>query len=266
MLDQYNRHINYLRISVTDRCNLRCHYCMPEKDPCMLRHEDILTFEEIQQVVAVAVPLGINKIRLTGGEPLVRRDIVDLVLMIASVPGVEDLAMTTNAVLLERFARPMADAGLKRINVSLDTMDAEKFGKITRGGELAKVLKGIHAAREAGLHPVKINCVVKAGEDNHDAEQVRRYGLRESIEVRFIQQMDLENGHFGVVEGGTGGDCRQCNRLRLTSDGKVKPCLFSDLEFDIRKLGIQKAIEGALMKKPAKGTVNKMNAFHNIGG
>lgn len=266
MLDRFNRHINYLRISVTDRCNLRCHYCMPEKDPCMLRHEDILRFEEIQQVVAVAVPLGINKIRLTGGEPLVRKDIVALVSMIAAVPGVENLAMTTNAVLLTRFARDLADAGLKRINVSLDTMDAGKFSKITRGGDLDRVLQGIHAAREAGLHPIKINCVVKAGEDNHDAEQVRLYGLRENIEVRFIQQMDLETGHFGVVEGGTGGDCRQCNRLRLTSNGKVKPCLFSELEYDIRELGIQRAIEMALQNKPVKGTVNKMNAFHNIGG
>ena len=266
MLDRYNRHINYLRISVTDRCNLRCHYCMPEKDPCMLRHEDILTFEEIQQVVAVSVPLGINKIRLTGGEPLVRKDIVELVSMIAAVPGVEDLAMTTNAVLLERFARPLFDAGLKRINVSLDTVDADKFRQITRGGDINKVFRGIAAARDAGLQPIKINCVVKADQENKDAELVRLYGVKEGIKVRFIQEMDLEKGHFGVVDGGTGGDCKSCNRLRLTSNGKVKPCLFSELEYDIRELGIQKAIEMALQNKPVKGTVNKMNAFHNIGG
>lgn len=266
MLDKYNRRINYLRISVTDRCNLRCHYCMPEKDPCMLRHEDILTFEEIQQVVAVSVPLGINKIRLTGGEPLVRKDIVGLVSMIAAVPGVEDLAMTTNAVLLERFARPLFDAGLKRINVSLDTVDADKFRQITRGGDINKVFRGIVAARDAGLQPIKINCVVKADQENKDAELVRLYGEKEGIKVRFIQEMDLEKGHFGVVDGGTGGDCKACNRLRLTSNGKVKPCLFSELEYDIRELGIQRAIEMALQNKPVKGTVNKMNAFHNIGG
>ncbi len=266
MLDRYNRQINYLRISVTDRCNLRCHYCMPEKDPCMLRHEDILRFEEIRQVVAVAVPLGINKIRLTGGEPLVRKDIVELVSMIASVPGIQDLAMTTNATLLEKFAQPLAAAGLKRINVSLDTIDAEKFRQITRGGDINKVFRGIEAARNAGMHPIKINCVVKTNEDSTDAEQVRQYGLREGMNVRFIQQMDLESGHFGIVEGGTGGDCKHCNRLRLTSNGKVKPCLFSELEYDIRELGIQSAIEMALQNKPSKGTVNKMNAFHNIGG
>ncbi len=266
MLDRYNRHINYLRISVTDRCNLRCHYCMPEKDPCLLSHDDILRFEEIRQVVAVAVPLGINKVRLTGGEPLVRKDIVELVSMIASVPGVEDLAMTTNATLLEKFAQPLAQAGLKRINISLDTVDADKFRQITRGGDINKVFRGMAAARAAGLHPIKINCVVKEGQDNTDAELVRLYGEKEGMEVRFIQEMDLEKGHFGVVDGGTGGDCKACNRLRLTSNGKVKPCLFSELEYDIRELGIQKAIEMALQNKPVKGTVNKMNAFHNIGG
>ena len=266
MLDRYNRHINYLRISVTDRCNLRCHYCMPENDPCMLSHDDILRFEEIQQVVAVAVPLGINKVRLTGGEPLVRKDIVELVSMIASVPGVEDLAMTTNATLLEKFAQPLVQAGLQRINISLDTIDAEKFAQITRGGDISKVFRGIEAAKKAGLNPIKINCVVKKEDDGHDAEQVRQYGLEHGIQVRYIQEMDLQTGHFGIVEGGTGGDCKMCNRLRLTSNGKVKPCLFSELEYDIRRLGIQRAIEMALQNKPVKGTVNKMNMFHNIGG
>lgn len=266
MLDRYNRRINYLRISVTDRCNLRCRYCMPEKDPCMLSHDDILRFEEIRQVVAVAVHLGISKIRLTGGEPLVRKDIVELVSMIASVPGINDLSMTTNATLLEKFAQPLAQAGLKRINVSLDTIDADKFRQITRGGDINKVFRGIEASKDAGLNPIKINCVVKSEGDGHDSEQVRLYGLEHGIQVRFIQEMDLQSGHFGIVEGGTGGDCKQCNRLRLTSNGKIKPCLFSNLEFDVRELGIQRAIEMALQNKPVKGTVNKMNAFHNIGG
>ncbi len=265
MLDRYKREISYLRISVTDRCNLRCHYCMPEKDPALLKHSDILTFEEIQQVVSVAVPLGITKIRLTGGEPLVRKDIIKLVSMIADVEGVEDIAMTTNATMLEKFAVPLAKAGLHRINISLDTMDADKFRLITRGGDIHKVFRGIAAAKEAGLHPIKINCVVK-GDDRQGAEKVREFGLREGLEVRFISEMDLQTGHFGIVEGGSGGDCRQCNRLRLTSNGKMKPCLFSDLEYDIRELGIEKAIEMALVNKPAKGTVNMMNAFHNIGG
>ncbi len=265
MLDQYKREISYLRISVTDRCNLRCHYCMPEKDPNLLSHADILSFEEIQQVVSAAVRLGITKIRLTGGEPLVRKDIIKLVSMIAGVQGVQDLAMTTNATLLEKFAVPLAQAGLHRINVSLDTTDEEKFSLITRGGDIHKVYRGIAAAKAAGLHPIKINCVVK-GDDRQDAEQVKEFGRREGLEVRFISEMDLQTGHFGIVEGGSGGDCSQCNRLRLTSNGKIKPCLFSDLEYDIRELGVEKAIEMALLNKPAKGTVNMMNAFHNIGG
>jgi len=266
MLDRFKRRINYLRISVTDRCNLRCRYCMPETDPCMLSHEDILRFEEIQQVVAVAAGLGISKVRLTGGEPLVRKDITGLVAMIASVPGVEDLSMTTNAVLLDRFALPLKEAGLQRINVSLDTLDAEKFREITRGGELHKVLQGIEAAREAGLHPIKVNCVVKKGAERKDAEAVAAYCQQQGLEVRYIQEMDLEKGDFAVVEGGSGGDCSSCNRLRLTSDGKVKPCLFSDLGYDIRELGIQRALEMALGNKPEKGSVNQQNLFHNIGG
>ncbi len=266
MLDRFNRKINYLRISVTDRCNLRCHYCMPENDPSLLRHEDILTFEEMQQVVAVAVALGVDKIRLTGGEPLVRRDIVELVSMIAAVPGLNDLSMTTNAVLLGRFAKALANAGLKRINISLDTIDPLKFKRITRGGDLQKVFDGIQAAREAGLRPIKVNCVVGNQPDVTDIKNVERYCHENGLHIRFIQQMDLQTGHFDIVKGGTGGDCKHCNRLRLTSDGKVKPCLFSDLSFDIRLLGIQKAMEMALDNKPEKGTVSLNNCFHNIGG
>lgn len=266
MLDLYNRKINYLRISVTDRCNLRCHYCMPENGVCMVKHSDILTYEEIQQVVAVAVPLGIDKIRLTGGEPLVRKDIVELVRMIADVDGVKDISITTNGILLEKFAKPLAEAGLHRVNISLDTMDSEKFSQITRGGDIRKVLAGIEAAKLAGLNPVKINCVIKKSSDEPDALAVKQYCIENGLQVRFISQMDLSTGHFGIVDGGTGGDCSRCNRLRLTPTGKIKPCLFSDLEYDIREMGIQKAIEAALFAKPEKGTVNMSNCFHNIGG
>ncbi len=266
MLDRFNRKINYLRISVTDRCNLRCRYCMPENDPCLLRHEDILTFEEIQQVVAVSTSLGINKVRLTGGEPLVRKDIVDLVAMIATVPGIKDLAMTTNATLLDKFAAPLKEAGLQRINISLDTLDPEKFRHITRGGEIQKVYDGVAAAKAAGLHPIKVNCVVKKGTEKKDADEVVGYCRANGLEARFIQEMDLEKGDFGIVEGGSGGDCLRCNRLRLTSDGKIKPCLFSDLGYNIREVGIQSAFENALGNKPEKGSVNQQNLFHNIGG
>jgi cyclic pyranopterin phosphate synthase len=232
----------------------------------MVKHSDILTYEEIQQVVAVSVPLGIEKIRLTGGEPLVRKDIVELVRMIADVNGVMDMSITTNGILLEKYAKQLADAGLHRVNISLDTMDPEKFSQITRGGDIRKVLAGIEAAKLAGLNPVKINCVIKKSSDEPDALAVKQYCLENGLQVRFISQMDLSTGHFGVVDGGTGGDCSRCNRLRLTPTGKMKPCLFSDLEYDIREMGIQKAIEAALFAKPEKGTINMSNCFHNIGG
>jgi GTP 3',8-cyclase len=266
MLDRFNRKINYLRISVTDRCNLRCRYCMPEEGVGYIPHKDILTFEEIREVVAVAVPLGIDKIRLTGGEPLVRKDIVELVRMIATVDGVKDLAMTTNGMQLERFAAPLAEAGLHRINISLDTVDPEKYAHITRGGDIRKVFAGIEAARKAGLSPIKINCVINTNSDEPDALAVKAYCLEHGLQARFISQMDLETGHFGIVEGGSGGDCRHCNRLRLTSNGMMKPCLFSNMEYNVRSMGIRQAIELALGAKPEKGSVNLSNCFHNIGG
>lgn len=266
MLDPFNRRINYLRISVTDRCNLRCRYCMPEEGVCLLSHEEILRYEEIQQVVAVAVPLGIDKIRLTGGEPLVRRDIVELVRMIASVEGVKDIAITTNGILLEKYAHELKQAGLHRVNVSLDTLDAAKFAQITRGGDIQQVLRGIAAAQKAGLQPVKINCVIQQSSDEPDALAVKAFCHEKGLASRFISQMDLQSGHFGVVEGGSGGDCAVCNRLRLTSNGKMKPCLFSNLEYDIRCMGIREAIEAALGMKPEKGSINTHNCFHNIGG
>lgn len=255
-----------MRISVTDRCNLRCRYCMPEEGVCLLSHSEILSYEEIQQVVTVAVPLGVDKIRLTGGEPLVRKDIVDLVAMIAAVPAVKDLGMTTNGILLERFAGGLARAGLHRVNVSLDTVDPKRFEEITRGGDVKRVFRGIEAAAKAGIHPIKVNCVVGSSALEADAIGVRDYCERNGLQVRFIHQMNLEAGQFGIVEGGSGGHCSSCNRLRLTSNGKMKPCLFSDLEYDIRSLGISKAMELALEAKPEKGTRSVYGCFYNVGG
>ncbi len=266
MLDQFNRKINYLRISVTDRCNLRCRYCMPEEGVQFIQHSNILSFEEIKAVVEVAVPLGIDKIRLTGGEPLVRKDIVELVRMIASVKGVNDLAMTTNGILLGSFAKDLALAGLQRINISLDTIDPAKFAFLTRGGDIKKVFEGIEAARKEGLSPIKINCVVRETKDEPDALEVKAWCTTNGIEARYISQMNLHTGQFGMVDGGSGGNCSMCNRLRLTSDGLMKPCLFSNMEYSVRKLGIKQAIELALGLKPEKGSMNLHNCFHNIGG
>lgn len=266
MFDRFNRHIHYLRISVTDRCNLRCRYCMPEEGVQLMRHEDILTLEEITGVVKTAVSLGINKIRLTGGEPLVRKGIIDLVAMIAGIPGIVDLSLTTNGVLLKELALSLKMAGLQRVNVSLDTLDREKYREITRGGDLNRTLGGIRAAVEAGLHPVKINCVVFASTMENDAQQVKEFAHREGLQVRFIRQMDLETGAFSLVDGGIGGNCSRCNRLRLTANGMVKPCLFDDQVFPVRSLGAETALLSALHAKPLKGCINTTGRFYNIGG
>ena len=266
MYDSFNRHINYLRISVTDRCNLRCKYCMPEQGVNLMKHEDILRFEEIMEVVHAAVQLGVNKVRITGGEPLVRKGILSLVEMLSQTDGITDLGLTTNGILLKEFAIPLKKAGLHRVNVSLDTLDPEKYRLITRGGDLQKVLEGIVAAKEAGLFPVKINCVIKANPEEPDARQIRKYGEKQGLMVRFIREMDLENGEFYVVHGGSGGDCARCNRLRLTANGYIKPCLFNNLEFNVRELGAKKALDLALEHKPACGTVNNNGEFYNIGG
>ncbi len=266
MLDRYNRNINYLRISVTDRCNLRCTYCMPEDGVTILQHKDILTFDEIVDFTKVAVSLGINKVRITGGEPLVRRGIVDLVRMIAEIDGIDDLSMTTNAILMQQFAKPLFDAGLHRINVSLDTTNPEKFNSITRGGNIEDVFKGLEEAKKVGFNPIKINCVIEKTSSEPDALAVKEYASKQGFEVRFIPMMKLDKGIFGQVEGGEGGNCASCNRLRLTANGFIKPCLFSDLGYSVRELGAKAAIEMAIGLKPESGTSNQSGKFYNIGG
>jgi GTP 3',8-cyclase len=266
MLDGFKRRINYLRISVTDRCNLRCTYCMPAGGIQLIPHDQILSYEEILDVVKAGVAMGINKVRITGGEPLVRKGIVGFTRMLSQIQGIEDLAMTTNGILLESFAISLKQAGLKRINVSLDSMDPERFGTITRGGKLEEVIRGIKAAKEAGLDPIKINCVIRNSSDEPDAAEVRRFCMENGYQVRFIHQMDLGSGHFKAVEGGDGGNCSACNRLRLTADGRIKPCLFNDLSFSVRELGAEEALRRATGLKPEKGTSASAGKFYNIGG
>jgi len=266
MLDRFERNINYLRISVTDRCNLRCRYCMPEEGVKLISHNDILTYDEITAFTRVAVTAGINKVRITGGEPLVRKGITSLIEMIAAIEGITDLSMTTNGILLSEYAEGLAAAGLMRVNISLDTVDPDKYSYVTRGGDLNAVLRGIDSAQRAGLRPVKINCVIKSTPDEEDARAVAEFCMREGLEVRFIRQMDLASGTFSVVHGGSGGHCSRCNRLRLTPEGMLRPCLFSDIGFSIRELGAAEAIKRALENKPEKGTVNHINGFYNIGG
>jgi GTP 3',8-cyclase len=266
MFDNFNRRISYLRVSVTDRCNLRCTYCMPCDGVKLLDHNDILSFEEISSTVKAGVKLGIEKVRLTGGEPLVRKGIIDLVAMLSKIEGIKDLSLTTNGQLLGKFAQALAMAGLSRVNISLDTMDPDVYRSMSRGGEIEPVLKGIQAAREAGLLPIKINCVISESAQEKDAAGVAGYCAENDLMIRYIHQMDLENGDFSVVEGGEGGDCSKCNRLRLTANGMIKPCLFNDLEYSVRELGPEEAFRLALGNKPACGTNNMSGKFYNIGG
>lgn len=266
MYDRYNRNIHYLRISVTDRCNLCCKYCMPENGIKPLRHEDILSFEEIVSFTKIAVEKGIDKVRLTGGEPLVRKNIVHLIQLLANIHGIKDLSLTTNGILLKEFAKPLKDAGLRRVNISLDTVDPDGYREITRGGDFYRAMQGIDAAEAAGLLPIKINCVVDKTSDEPDAVAVKAFCDSRKFNVRFIHQMDLETGKYAPVEGGTGGDCRKCNKLRLSSDGKLRPCLFDDLSFNVRALGAEKAIRMAIDAKPECGTKSVQNKFNVIGG
>ncbi len=266
MYDSFNRKINYLRISVTDRCNLRCEYCMPENGVKQLMHHDILTFEEIIEFTKVAIENGINKVRITGGEPLVRKNVVQLVAMLAQLKGIDDLSMTTNAILLEEYAEALAKAGLQRINISLDTIDEAKFKTLTRGGDIKHLFRGIEAAIKHGFNPIKINCVIDNSSDEPDAIAVKNYGIQHGLEVRFIKLMNLHKGVFSIVEGGNGGDCKICNRLRLTADGMLKPCLFSNNQYSIKTLGYKQAIEKAIYEKPKCGNTNNTNEFVNIGG
>ncbi len=284
-LDAYNRPISYLRISVTDRCNLRCIYCMPEEGVPWRSHQEVLRYEEIETIVQAAADLGISKVRLTGGEPLVRAGFVDLVRMLAGIPGIDDLAMTTNGILLARYAEELAEAGLHRVNISLDTLDPARFRRITRRGDLADVLAGIEAARQAGLRPIKINTVVIRGLNDDEVVDLARKTLEASWwNIRFIELMPVGDGELmdtaweeqvvtaqesreqieaalGELEPvkmrvgsgparyyrlpgakGTLGFitpisehfCYKCNRLRLTADGQLRPCLLSDQEVDLR--------------------------------
>lgn len=281
-LDAYNRPISYLRISITDRCNLRCVYCMPPQGVAWRPHEEILRYEEIETIVRAAAELGISKIRLTGGEPLVRAGVVDLVRTLARIPGIDDLTMTTNGILLARYAADLAAAGLHRVNVSLDTLDPARFHSITRLGQLDDVLAGIEAAHAAGLEPVKINTVVMRGMNDDEVVDLARQTMEAGWNLRFIEVMPVGNGISGdwreqlvtareiraKIEGALGelepakmsaGNgparyyrlpgadgtlgfitpisehfCYHCNRLRLTADGQLRPCLLSDKEIDLR--------------------------------
>ena len=239
---------------------------MPAEGVEFTPHNQIISFEEILDVVKHGAKNGINKVRLTGGEPLVRKGIVNLVKMISEVEGITDLAMTTNGILLKEFAQPLADAGLKRVNISLDTTDADEFRNITRGGDIEDIYEGIASAKKAGLTPIKINCVITESKYETSAQKVADYCKIEGLQVRFIEMMDLKGGSFSVVDGGEGGDCATCNRLRLNSTGNLRPCLFSNLSFDTKKEGVAGAYNLSMSNKPKNGITSETVEFYNIGG
>jgi cyclic pyranopterin phosphate synthase len=239
---------------------------MPEQLAAHRGSKELLDFDEIAGIVRVLAPLGITKIRLTGGEPLVRKGVDDLVRMLAAIKGIGEITMTTNGQALEKMAGSLASAGLHRVNISLDTLDPGSYREITRGGDIRRVLKGIDAALEAGLDPVKINCVTTPDTTYGELIRLKDFCRSKDLELRFIRQMNLGTGRFWRVEGGEGGYCRICNRMRLTADGRFIPCLFSDREFSIREYGIQGAYNRAVQQKPQRGRVNSRNTFYGIGG
>ena len=299
LIDNFGREISYLRVSITDRCNYRCIYCQSEKEFEFIPHQEILRFEEIVEIVQEAVNLGITKVRITGGEPLVRKGIVNFIKQLRKIDRLEDISLTTNGFFLSEYAEKLKDAGLNRVNISLDSLQEEKYKKITRGGSLERALKGINFALKARLLPIKINTVLLRGINDDEIEDFVRLALERPLNIRFIEFMpsgeevinEFKNKFISVqeikeklirkyllnpikistangpakyyqIKGGQGTIgfitalsqhfCKTCNRIRLTSEGKLRPCLFSNTEVDIkqaiRKLAGDKS-EGFLRKK-----------------
>ncbi len=324
MIDKHSRRINYLRISVTDLCNLRCVYCMPPHGTKLLDREEILSFEEILTIVKHGVSLGVNKIRLTGGEPLVRKGITSLIKHITDIDGIDDVAATTNGVFLKEFAVALKASGLTRLNISLDTLRDDRFCDITRGGRLKDVLDGIEKILEVGFTGTKVNVVVMRGQNDDEIHDFFRYILERDIELRFIELMASgwknmveeerfmpiseimqkveEIGELIPVKQRIGGGpatiykikgalgsigfisavskpfCNTCNRLRLTSDGRLRSCLLSGGEVDVKdilrtnlsKAELSKRLADAFMKvtimKPTIHSGKSNAVMHQIGG
>jgi cyclic pyranopterin phosphate synthase len=312
LLDPYKRKINYLRISVTDRCNLRCRYCMPEEGIPLIPHEKILTYEEILRIVRVFAIEGISKVRLTGGEPLVRKGIVEFISRLSQIEEIKDLSLTTNGILLKEFAQDLKKAGLTRINISLDSLRRERFSQITRKDDFESVWGGIEEALRVGLSPIKINMVAIQGLNDDEIESFAQLTLHLPLTVRYIEYMPsgngedwkesniltipqiqsrLENigklipipsdqwdgparrfriegaiGEIGMIGAVSSHFCGDCNRLRLTPDGKIRTCLFSDEEIDVREIlrkggsdhDLKERLLVALRTKPEKHHINTL--------
>lgn len=319
LVDNFGRLYNYLRVSVTDRCNLRCVYCMGAQGIPLLNRNQILRHEEILEVIRVGAKLGINRIRLTGGEPLVRRNLLWLIRQIRDISEITDISLTTNGIFLEENAVKLREAGLNRVNVSLDSLNRAVFSQITRGGDLNRVLSGIQAALKAGLKPVKINMVLLKGINENEAADLLNFAFNQPLQVRFIEFMPIgpaagrqpdyylpaefvlkkalsigmnlqpaesaeKNGPADIydITGGLGTVglihpvsrhfCEDCNRLRLTADGFLKPCLFRQEELPVRPaLGDPEKIKTIFLQavglkhRQKKEAINKLQAFNMRG-
>ena len=294
MLDAYGRKITYLRLSVTELCNLRCRYCMPEDGVCKKRHEEMLTEEEMLCAVEAAASLGVTKLRITGGEPLVKRNILSICRRAAAVEGIGEVCLTTNGLLLPQLARPLRETGVRRVNLSLDTLDEKKYTYITRRGSLSQALDGLKAALDAGFERVKINTVLIGGFNDDEIPALARLTQQYPVDVRFIELMPMYDsgdfgpraylpgsvvtehlpelkpqpdgdgvaklyrlpgalGNIGIISPISAHFCGACNRIRLTADGKLKPCLHSTLEYSVKGLdfaGMQALLRQVILEKP----------------
>ncbi len=295
MKDNYGREITYMRLSVTELCNLRCRYCMPEDGVCKKSHEEMLSEDEMITAVRAAASLGIKKIRITGGEPLVKRNILSLCEKISAIDEIKELCITTNGTMLPEYAEALKKAGVSRVNISLDTLNSEKFAYITRRDEFEKAAAGIEAAVKAGFEKIKINAVLIGGFNDDEIEELAYLTCKYPVDMRFIELMPMYDsgdfgqdsyipvsqvldklpqlqelpkndgvaklyrlpeaqGDIGLISAVSSHFCGSCNRIRLTADGKLKPCLHSDDEYAIKGLdfdGMREQIEKAILEKPA---------------
>lgn len=315
MRDAQGRRIDYLRLSVTDRCNCRCAYCMPADGVPMLPHDDVCSFEELARITEACCELGVTKVRLTGGEPLVRRGLLGLVRMLREVPGVRELAMTTNATLLAPVASELRAAGLDRINVSLDSLRPERYAAITRGARLDDALAGLRAAHDAGFTGTKVNCVLMGGVNDDEVADIAGLAREKPVDVRFIELMPIGEaagwprarfvdasavlgavpelapvgtdgvaelfsapgwaGRVGLIRPMSHRFCAGCTRIRVTADGRLKPCLHSADEVSLRGLageGLREALLAGIALKPAHHDMDgahaseSARAMNEIGG
>ncbi len=265
MLDSYNRPITYLRISVTDRCNLRCTYCMPQEGVPYIPRAQLLRFEEIEQIVQVAATMGITKVRITGGEPLVRKDVPILITMIKGVPNIEFVGMTTNGSLLRQHQKALATSGLDRVNISLDTLDMVRYKELTRGGNLAMVLDGIEAMREIKI-PIKINMVVSDTTSKQEITAMQKFAQAKSLDLQLIKEYNLEALKQDEPLYHRPPRCQGCNRLRILANGAIKPCLHSNIEVPIDMNHIKESLLSAIVEKPERGTTAQGRTVSSIGG